>query len=67
MSLQIFDTCDPSESFPRNGLNLVLAEIPGETEREKHRELFAALKRYVMIKDKPNHEYLFYATEILIH
>lgn len=36
--LQVFDACDSSESFPGNGLDLVLAEISADakmTNRKK--------------------------------
>lgn len=39
--LQVFDACDSSESFPGNGLDLVLAEVPADgkvTNRKKETE-----------------------------
>lgn len=38
LCLQVLDTCDPSESFPRNRLDLVLTEVSAEREREGERE-----------------------------
>lgn len=36
--LQVFDTCDSSESFPGNGLDLVLAEVSGYGEETNKKE-----------------------------
>lgn len=39
--LQVLDGGDPSESLTRNSLNLILAQVPGERERdEKDKERY---------------------------